>query len=95
MNKASIGHSEEIVSIKEYVKAYQYALKALIKTLPKNQARVVSKLFMPIGENIIWPCVDGVVILTYQHLWGGIHCLDTKRGHCKVDSFLKVEYSTA
>ncbi len=27
--------------------------------------------------------------------WGGKHCLDTKRGHCKVDSFLKVEYSTA
>ncbi len=27
--------------------------------------------------------------------WGGKHYLDTKRGHCKVDSFLKVEYSTA
>jgi hypothetical protein len=28
-------------------------------------------------------------------VWGGIHCLDTKRGHCKVDSFLKEEYNMA
>ena len=28
-------------------------------------------------------------------IWSGKHCLDTKRGQCKVDSFLKVEYSRA
>ncbi len=27
--------------------------------------------------------------------WGGKHYLDTKRGHSKVGSFIKVEYSTA
>ena len=27
-------------------------------------------------------------------LWCGKHSLDTKKGHCKVDSFFKVEFST-
>src|SRR5690554_3582151 len=28
------------------------------------------------------------------NVWSGKHRLDRKKGHCKVDSFLKVEYST-
>ena len=37
--------------------------------------------------------IGGLVQVLEAIPWGGKQCLDTKRGHCKVDSFPRVEYS--
>ena len=52
-------------SIAEYMKLYQYALRALISSLPSEVDERIPGI-TAIGTVNIWPCRDGAVVLTYR-----------------------------
>jgi hypothetical protein len=53
--------------VKEFINAYQYSLRALVRSLPTTQKMPSPKGFAVIGLCEIWPCRDAAVVLLYQN----------------------------
>jgi hypothetical protein len=57
----------KLESIVEFVKAYQHALKALLKFLPHDAVLITTATIATVGHCEIWPCQDGVAITIYRN----------------------------
>ena len=51
--------------IAEYMKLYQHALRALLRSLPNEASESIPGI-TSVGKVQIWPCRDGAVVLTYR-----------------------------
>jgi hypothetical protein len=57
--------SAKIKLVEEYVREYQYALRALLAQLPSEAESPLYPSITAIGWCDIWPCKDAAVVLTY------------------------------
>jgi hypothetical protein len=56
---------DKALTVAEYMKLYQYSLRALLSTLP-NETQAMIPGITSVGKVDIWPCMDGAVVLTYK-----------------------------
>ena len=54
--------AERIEKIENYIHGYQFSLRALISSLPLDNY----KPKISIGTSVIWPCLDGAIVLIFE-----------------------------
>jgi len=81
--------ANKVLSIAEHMKIYQYALRALLNSLPSEMDEKIPGI-TSVGKVDIWPCNDGAVVLTYRNDSRDIEiCIKDPIGK-SVNEFMKI-----
>ena len=83
--------ASDIRRVADYVVAYQYCLRALVVRGGNTPILVDCAAIAAIGRNVIWPCTDGAVVLTYDDAENAISVIEETPLGKSINEFLSSE----